>query len=278
MREAAWEAPIILVGAGRSGTTRLSFTLGTHRDVYMIGETSFLLPRLWATFNELPDYSLPRKRIAEIVRQTRPDWQAMSWLEFGEDALAHDLANSPMFTEATAAETLRVQRAFGAFFADVMIPPALRGPRWGFKEIWAGSDTFPCDWQLHRNAFPRARYVQSVRHPLQYLNSYFANLGTADPSEEAAVYALGQWVVMVRHARSLRDTGRYLEFRMEDFDDEWPRLLDGLELPPDPACLEAARYRHLRSTAQPVPVSSIMIERVEGLRALAEDLGYELPR
>ena len=43
-------SPVIIVGAGRSGTTRLAATLGEHPDFYMIGEMSFLLPRLWATF------------------------------------------------------------------------------------------------------------------------------------------------------------------------------------------------------------------------------------
>jgi hypothetical protein len=155
-----------------------------------------------------------------------------------------------------------------------MIPPTLRKPRWGFKEIWAGSDSFPYGWELYRGAFPNAWYVHSVRHPLDYLRSSVSHSGTAAPDEQGAIYALGQWVAMVRHARTLRSTGRYLEFRMENFDAELPRILEALDLPPHPACTAAAGFRYLPSARRQISVSAGAIDRVEGLRALAEELGY----
>jgi hypothetical protein len=39
--------PIILVGAGRSGTTLLTRLFDQHPDIDFRGETAFLLPRLW---------------------------------------------------------------------------------------------------------------------------------------------------------------------------------------------------------------------------------------
>jgi hypothetical protein len=269
-------APIIIVGAGRSGTTRLNAVLGAHRDVYMIGETSFLLPKLWATITEVRNFSR-RPRLGQLARQTRPEWQALSWAEFRQQQLIDDAEGiAPLLAEIESAEGTRMQRALGAFFAELMIAPPVWKPRWGFKEIWAGGDAFPYDWDLYRAAFPEARFVQSVRHPIDYVRSMFSNMGATDVTEADAAYALGQWVTMVRHARRLRDTGRYVEFRMEDFDEELPRILEALDLSPDPACLEAARHEYLPSARRPVPVPA-SLDSIEGLRSLAEELDYALP-
>jgi hypothetical protein len=63
---------------------------------------------------------------------------------------------------------------------------------------------------------------------------------------------------------------------MEDFERELPRILEALELRPHPACESAAGFRYLPSARQPVPVSAAAADRVPGLRALADELGYEL--
>jgi hypothetical protein len=81
---------------------------------------------------------------------------------------------------------------------------------------------------------------------------------------------------MVLHARTLRETGRYLEFRMEDFDAELPRILEALELSPAAGCTAAGVLIYEPSVKQAVPVSPAAIARVEGLRALAEELDYSL--
>ena len=267
--------PIVIVGAGRSGTTRLNAVLGAHPDVYMIGETSFLLPRLWSAFNERPGDSRPR--LGQLAQQTRPEWQSMPWWKFWYEEVGRDLSRvGPVMGEIEAAETARLQRTFGDFFAALMIPPALRKRRWGFKEIWGGGDAFPCDWTLYRSIFPCAQYVQSVRHPLSYLRSFIANMKAPDPTDEDAIYALGQWVAMVRHGRSLRATGRYTEYRMEDFETALPRILRALDLELHPDCVAAARLAYLPSEPRRIAVAPSTLDRVDGLRELATDLGYEL--
>jgi hypothetical protein len=269
-------APIIIVGAGRSGTTRLSGTLGEHPDVYMINETSFLLPRLWATFHERPDY-VRIIRLGQLARETRAEWQATPFWAFWRDVLREDLRTlGPVLADIESAETVRLQRAFGSFFMETLIPPALRKPRWGFKEIWGGNDFFRYEWELYLGAFPNAWFVHSVRHPFDYLRSVISHNLASDPTEDAAVYELRQWVAMVRHARSLRSTRRYFEFRMEDFDAELPRMLDALDLPPAPACTAAARFQYLPSPPRPISISANVVTRVDGLQALADELGYSL--
>jgi hypothetical protein len=83
---------------------------------------------------------------------------------------------------------------------------------------------------------------------------------------------------MVRHARSLRDTGRYLEYRMEHFDVELPRILQALDLDPDPACVAASRFRYLPTAGESIGVPPGALQRVEGLAAICRELGYDLSR
>jgi hypothetical protein len=273
-----WTAPVIIVGAGRSGTTRLAATLGAHRDFYMLGETSFLLPRLWAAFFERPAY-VRNWRLGQLAQQELTDWRERPWWEFWtSDAVQRNLSNlGPMLEAIEQAETARLHRAFGRFFADALIPPSLRRARWGFKEIWAGSGAMPADWSLYRGAFPSAIYVQSVRHPLDYLRSVTSHNGREVPDDADIVRELNEWVAMIQHARTLRQTGRYVEFRMEDLDGALPGLLDTLGLAPSAECAEAARLTYLPSKPVSIPVSARVLDSVDGLRALCGELGYALP-
>lgn len=273
-----WTAPIIVVGAGRSGTTRLTATLAAHRDVYMLGETSFLLHRMWTAFHEQPAY-VRNWRLGQLAQQTRAEWRAVSWGEFWNSAaIGRNLANlGPELDAIERAETSRLQRLFGAFLAEALIPPSLRAPRWGFKEIWGGSGGAAVDWSLYHAAYPAAHFVHSMRHPVAYLRSALSHRGRADAPPDTIVHELREWVAMVRHARGLASTGRYVEFRMEDFDAALPRLLDALGLEPDPACEVAARVRYLPSEARAIAVPPPLLDEVVGLRPLCLELGYDLP-
>src|SRR5207247_813166 len=109
-----------------------------------------------------------------------------------------------------------------------------------------------------------------IRHPFDYLRSTMTNQGR-DPDEGNVLYELRQWVAMVTHARRWRDTGRYFEFRMEDFDAQLPRLLDFLALAPDPACIAASTLLYVPSARRPgaaerrpIAVTAGMIEHVDG--------------
>jgi hypothetical protein len=203
----------------------------------------------------------------------------MPWFEFDSVVIGGSLESlGPALVDIEAAETVRLQRVFGCFFAEAMIPPSLRKPRWGFKEIWAGGGAHPCEWDLFREAFPAARYLQSIRHPLDYLRSAMATLKRTQVTTAEAVHELTQWVAMVRHARSLRDTGRYLEYRMEDFDAELPRILDALDLSPDPACVAASQFKYLPTAGPSFDVALAALEGVDGLTSICEELNYDLSR
>src|SRR4051812_3561595 len=100
-------APIVIVGAGRSGTTRLVAVLGDHPDVYMMGETSFLLPRLWDAFFQRPAY-VRNSRLGHLAKLSRDEWRELPWWAFWNDKLGRRLDNvGPVLDELESAETAR---------------------------------------------------------------------------------------------------------------------------------------------------------------------------
>ena len=76
--ELDFTGPVIIIGPGRSGTTMLGAALGEHSDFYMIGETRFLIQRLWATFCEQKDY-VNYRRLSCLAQQTRSEWSNLPW-------------------------------------------------------------------------------------------------------------------------------------------------------------------------------------------------------
>lgn len=270
-------APIIIVGAGRSGTTRLNECLAAHRDVYMVGETQFMLRRLWSAYIDGPANGIQR-RTRHLAKQARPEWRDVPAAAFHDPALAdvrerlHADAERYIDDEMT-----RLYRAFADFVATIVVRPELARQRWGFKEIWAGGDLHPHDWSLYDAVFPRAAYIQSVRHPLDYLRSVISHLGRPAPTADETVHELTQWVRIVSNGRTLAATGRYTEFRMEDLEHEWPRVRRALGLDEDPACAIAGRFTYIPSAPRTIHIDPAWLDRVPGLRSLAESLGYDLP-
>src|ERR1700733_11625074 len=79
--EPDFSAPVIIIGPGRSGTTLLDAALGEHPDMYMIGETQFLVQRVWKTLWEFPGF-VTYKSATKIAQQTRPEWKGLLWYTF----------------------------------------------------------------------------------------------------------------------------------------------------------------------------------------------------
>jgi hypothetical protein len=272
-------APVIIVGPGRSGTTLLGSVLGEHPGFYMVGETQFLMQRMWRVFFEHPRY-VNHYRFSKLAQQSRAEWAAMPWYSFSRQFVNGDLRNlGSAFIDIEADENARVARELGEAFAKMLIPPPMRTKRWGMQEIWSGSTTFPYSWDLYLAAFPNALYLQSIRHPLKWLRSALSNMGKQATREEA-VHELSEWLKMVEHARVLRDTRRYMEFRHEDLvGDEGKtlaRVFDFIGLDIDERCKRAMGIRYLPSSgAEPLPAEpDELIDAVPGLRGVMQRLGY----
>jgi len=146
------QAPIILVGAGRSGSTLLDAIIESHPDVYSVGETSFLFHRLWEALVERKSYyartseRLARHEIARgasltwsgfgprnianvIRRRVRREFLHRRTLSWKDMAYTHTSMDpygdfSMAWKEAIAAEDERLLRELGESFVRLMMPPA----------------------------------------------------------------------------------------------------------------------------------------------------------
>jgi hypothetical protein len=277
--EPDFTAPVIIVGPGRSGTTLLGETLGAHPNFHMIGESNFLFRRLWNTLHESPDFSKFR-RLSKLARQTRPDWRELPWYTFATEVAGPAMNKLRDLSDAIAAtENERIAQELGSAFARMLIPPTLRRRYWGMQEIWIGSDSFPYSFELYETAFPRAKYIQSIRNPLIWIRSVFNN-NQVVASMEDAINALEQWVKMTTHARTLTATGRYMEFRHEDFVGDAGRTAErvfafvGLDF--SEQCRQTLDIRHLPSTGpnEFLDRAGELLAAVPGLREEMADLGY----
>jgi hypothetical protein len=245
-----FSAPIIIVGAGRSGTTLLEGVLGAHSHVSPIPETAFLLHRMHAALEEKADYYI--SGYARMTQHRNPEWAKLSWIDYVANHITFGdwYSVGPTFLEAIEEERVRRARELGACFASLMIPPELRRERWMFREIWMGGGSFQHRLDLFYDAFPNAVYLQSVRHPIGYLRSGWNTLGqTLD--RDAARGWLRDWLAMVRYNRQAGEHRPYLEFRYEDLianGSATPdRIFDFLGLEIEPRCREALGHHFLPS-------------------------------
>jgi hypothetical protein len=278
--EPDFAAPVVIVGPGRSGTTLLGSALGEHPDFYMIGETQFLMQRMWKVLIEFPTF-VNYMRFSKLAQQTRPEWSGLPWYSFAMDIAGPDPEGTlgHLYTNIEKAESARIARELGASFARMLIPPPLRRRYWGMQEIWLGSASFPYSLELYETAFPNARYLHSVRNPLAYLSSNFNNRKVL-ATRETTIYELNEWIRMTRYARTLADTRRYLEFRHEDFVGDGGRTAEsvfafaGLDMPQQ--CRRILEIRHLPSSGPNVFMDRAdeFFSAVPGLRDEMERHGY----
>jgi len=280
--EFEWDRPIIIIGAGRSGTTMLSAVLGEHPDVYAAGETSFLLMRLWEEFFRRPEY-VNEFRISKLIKNTRAEWRDMLWLPFRQMLTEGEIRAEELANAICISEEKRLSQCLGRFMAESLVPPELRRRFWSFKEIWNGSTSFPYGWDRHNLAFPKARFVHIVRHPWMWARSYFLNMKEV-PSKNDFIFALSNWVSMVETACQQEPLGsRYTMVKLEDFKADpvssVSALLSFLELPDNARCHAAAGYEYLPSHGNlALPrLSDKEVESIPRLVSLMERFGYSPP-
>jgi hypothetical protein len=100
------DAPIIIIGAGRSGSTLLDRMLDAHPDIHMLGETNFITTMLWK--------SLLDRRKRHLLTVT------------DSEAILAELKRLGDIEQRTIAELFELNSAGKS--------------RWGMKEIWNGSE------------------------------------------------------------------------------------------------------------------------------------------
>jgi hypothetical protein len=189
------DAPVVVLGVSRSGTTLLKQMLDRHPQLAIPTE-SYFLPQLWDRHGERPDRKAFLADLPPLARLR--DWGVT------DADVAERLPADPSFPEAVQA----IYRAY----ADA------RGkPRFGDK-----TPSYMQELDLLERAFPGARYVHLIRDGRDAALS-FVGLTRKPTFNLARPRGIGgfavQWRREVEAARRFgreRLSGRYCELRYED--------------------------------------------------------------
>jgi len=269
------DAPVVVLGVSRSGTTLLKEMLDAHPQLAIPSE-SYFLPQLWQRHGQAPD----REAFLDDVRRLA---RIREWGISRED-VARRLAERPSFPEAIEA----IYRAY----ADA------RGKRrFGDK-----TPAYMRRLQLLERAFPGAAYLHLIRDGRDAALSFLEmrrrpSFNWARPRGVAAFAA--QWrreVQMACRFGKDRVAGRYRELRYEDLVADPEGTLSDvcafLRLDYAPAMLEyhhdldpdrLVDHRGLASPPRPgvrrwrEQMNLGDVERFEAIAGeLLTDLGYEI--
>ena len=262
--------PIIIIGAGRSGTSLLDAMLGAHPQIVMYGELDGTIDRMWRLFWQVPAAEVHRSRRIDSHRRATPESPSSSDAEIF--ARVRDLERQE---RERVAGIIRdsLDRLYGIAEAPARY--------WGFKEIWAG-DAAVSDWQACDTVFPEALYLHLIRHPFDFARS------SADwqrlPFDRAQLQAdLAAWLRYLDMNGARAPTGCYLRLTYEallaDPQTALGGLLERLGLDWDPACAAALGRRFVPSDVQS-PYPPGLAEARDAVSGLAEAMaavGHKLP-
>jgi hypothetical protein len=198
------EAPVIIIGSGRSGSSLLNEILNAHPDIVMFGELNFMVPRAWDAF-------------VEVFSSARP-WNLLTHLNADRASVAH-IEPSPIDLSAVlkileGEEWQRRGAVLRRTIADLFCLHEKRAKIWGFKEIWNGN-AFHHDWAIYDAVFPNAQWLHIVRNPVEYLRATAWHTRQSY-SEKDVVGVLEGWLKVFAMSRLRVATGRYSEIRYED--------------------------------------------------------------
>jgi hypothetical protein len=254
-------SPIIVIGAGRSGSTLLVRMLDNHPDISFKGETKFLLHQVW-----------------DIL------WKNPFWYWFGPtvESKPHSSQEcSQQLDEQLLKEERRWAGNLCAQFLAGLLKTDPSRRFWGFKEIWNGSASFRIPWEAYDHVFPGATWVHLIRHPFDFLGSCVGWNGS-DVSLGAFQKQLDDWAAIVRHSQSRASTGRYLEIRYEDLKKS-PRtalesLFDRRGIEWSESCAETLKEKCLDSRRDTFAEQQLFrrLERTPQLMELAREYDYSL--
>jgi hypothetical protein len=260
------QAPIIVIGIGRSGTTLLKRILDAHPAISFAGETNFLPARLWL--------------------EAWGDRFWYNWDRYNETEPASARGMMPEIPiEVIERERSRIGRLIAATVTDLL--SVGDSPAWGFKEIWNGTASSNYDWGSYDAVFPRALWVQLIRDPFSFARSC-ASWNEEDLTLPYLEDRLRDWTICALTSRRRAITGNYLEIRYEDVVRDPVGTLSpvlsraGLEWHPD--CINGLKSRHLASSPHPndgpvLEKTDIgrLIDSIPALASLMTELSYPPP-
>jgi hypothetical protein len=151
-----WEAPIVIVGAGRSGTTLLASVLGEH--------PRHLLDRR--------DVVSPSSTVGDVL----PDPNTFAIIAWEGQPVAQARVARPVVVLVLAGDSQS---------RPVKNPGPLRHSKKSGMEAIRSTTS----WKTYTDALPNPQYVQCVRNPFAFAKSSFAN-NQKQPSEADLIYLL----------------------------------------------------------------------------------------
>lgn len=248
------QAPVIIIGAGRSGSTLLSAIFNFHPKISFFGESYFLAPFVWEKVFEKHGLIM-----SYLVSWRKP-----------EGVLDGDFR---------VEERKRISRLIAQFVADVMrIDPKLQ--HWGYKEIWNGSPHFETfGWLTYDAIFPKAKWVHLVRNPIRFAIS----TGGRDNNKFTRKIFEGQlsnWVKIHEYNCKRAEKKNYYLLKYEDIISKPEKTIKGLldfaEIKWDKRCLNAMEQRYVPSHRNPIEGVDMFLDplTIPGLYNYALELGY----
>lgn len=262
--------PIVIIGAGRSGTTLLTRIFSRHPDIDFHGETSFLLPRLWLEL-----------------------WEDRFWLNWQHYTNTNPHSVCESFPDISDYIFNKEKQRIGSILAKVIIDVFKIDINayevWGYKEVWNGSSQFQFDWLPYDIVFPEAVWVHLVRNPFEFARS------CADWNREIFCIQylhdrLIDWVSIINHSRMRVKTERYFEICYEHLTSR-PReilepVLDSVKIKWNTYCEDALKSYILRSRDKYFKKNSAnhslsdiknMVPTIDGLSELLNEFNYQIP-
>lgn len=265
--------PIVIIGAGRSGTTLLSFMLDAHPDIFMLGETEFIIPKLWHILWDITASGHERhKRIKLEVSQWFPTFDPIN------DKLLFSFAAT-----VEENERRRISKIALTTVDELFSLSKKNATYWGFKEPWTGSDSNFKDWVCYDYVVPDALWVHIVRHPFDFARSCSDWHRRTPFNAESLYYNLDAWVKNVVTNAERKNTGHYVNFRYEDLIADPEKTLvpvfEQLSIRFHNNCLKPLKKKHLPSLLRsPIPAfDRDVILQIPHLSQLMEKYEYTIP-
>lgn len=266
-----FDSPIIIIGAGRSGSTLLGHALNAHPDIIMIGETRLMTNSLWKDFHRWRAYATysedfilaHRARHAQkgdqsfgaAIFEALKSWKLTSpFVAYlgkitgsaatKEDHKKNDLKEDNMgIQEEWRAEE---KKRLGAVILNTIVDVfALREREdkkyWGMQETWVGGDVKEVvDWSIYDYAYPEALWVHIIRNPFDYAKS--AIVRNNIEFTPATIYnQLLVWERTIRKSRQRSNADRWVEIKYEDLvsnpQEHMRKILEKLGLTWSDSCL-----------------------------------------